>query len=85
MRNVEGFSTFHKDNDHLLLFPSSKLQKNNPTKVVRSGTGIHYEIEFTYTYDNLGRPVQKSGAGQFTSGQNAGQHFQSMTSFTYYP
>jgi hypothetical protein len=83
--NVDGFSRFHYDGDHLLLFPSSKLQKNNPAKLVRTGTGINYEILYNYTYDNLGRPSLKSGTGLFTSGPGAGQAFQSTSSFTYYP
>lgn len=83
--NVDGFSKFHIDDEHLLLFPSKKFQKNNPAKEIRTGTGIHYEIDFTYTYDETGRPSVKQGQGVFTGGPNNGQSFQSTTSFTYYP
>lgn len=84
-KNVDGFAKFHIDGEHLLLFPSQRFQKNNPVKEIRTGTGIGYEIDFSYAYDGQGRPTQRVGAGKFTSGPNSGQGFTSLGSFTYYP
>jgi hypothetical protein len=83
--NPDGFSLIHNSNEHLLLLPGVKLQKNNPLKTTRAGTGVHYGITYTYTYNQLNRPLQKTGAVSITSGPDAGKHFQSNTAFTYYP
>jgi hypothetical protein len=83
--NVDGFTQLHNEDDHLLLLPGKNVQKNNPGKEIRSGTGIHYEINYNYTYNETGRPVGRNGSGSFTNGPNAGQTFQLNTSFTYYP
>lgn len=83
--NVDGFTLLHNEHDHLLLFPRVKLQKKNPLKQIRTGTGVSYLINYTYTYNDQGKPVLKQGDFVFTSGPNAGQHFQTSASFTYYP
>lgn len=69
---------------HMLLLPGVRLQKNNPLRHIRSGSGIHYEINYNYIYNDLKRPVQKTGDAVFTNGPDAGLHFQTNPSFTYY-
>lgn len=83
--NTDGFMLVHDNNDHLILLPRVKFQKNNPQKNVRTGDGLNYEITYTFTYNNLNRPIEKKGNAVFTSGPNAGQHFQTRAFFTYYP
>jgi hypothetical protein len=83
--NPDGFSLVHRNDDHLVLLPGIKLQKNNPLKSIRTGTGINYNISYTYTYNELNRPMVKAGDAVFTSGPDAGQHFQTHATFTYYP
>ena len=81
--NVDGFSVFHRDSDHLLLFAGVKLQKNNPRRVIFSGNGGGYTIDYTYTYHNRA-PVTRHGEALITEGQNAGQRFQTNATYSYY-
>lgn len=81
--NVDGFSVFHKDGDHLLLFAGVKLQKNNPRKVNFSGNGGGYTIDYTYTYLNRA-PNTRHGEVLITEGPNAGQRFQTNATYSYY-
>lgn len=83
--NPDGFSLIHNNNDHLILLPGVKLQKNNPLKNIRTGTGLHYEISYAYTYDDIHRPILKNGDAAITNGPGTGQHFQTTAAFTYYP
>jgi hypothetical protein len=82
--NADGFSLMHDASDHLLLLPAVQLQKNNPRKKTQSGTGLHSTVDYVYTYNNKMEPVTRTGEVTITSGPNAGQKFQSNTSFTYY-
>lgn len=82
--NTDGFSLTHNNNDHLLLLPGVQLQKNNARKLTRTGTGVHYTIDYTYTYSDKNSPLTKAGAGVFNNGPNAGQTFQSNSTSTYY-
>jgi hypothetical protein len=82
--NQDAFSLFHANNDHLLLLPTLKLQKNNPKKLIRTGTGINYTIDYTYTYNDKNTPLTKFGDVLFTSGPDAGQRFQQKVFFSYY-
>lgn len=83
--NVDGFSLIHDSNDHLILLPGVKLQKNNPFRNIRTGDGVHYEISYTYIYNERNRPVLKNGDAVITSGPGAGQHFHTNALYTYYP
>ncbi|HJP60505.1 MAG TPA: hypothetical protein VJ865_10910, partial [Gemmatimonadaceae bacterium] len=50
--NVDDFDLLHPGFfDKLLLLPGVKLQKNNPGRVVRTGDGDQYTVDYTYTYD----------------------------------
>jgi hypothetical protein len=83
-KNVDGFTLLHRPDEHLVLLPNVVLQKNNPGKIIRSGDGIHYEISYTYQYNSSQTPVSKNGDMLFTNGPDAGKHFESNVSFTYY-
>lgn len=82
--NPDGFSLLHTNGHELILMPGLKFQTNNPHRVTRTGDGINYEIDYTYSYDNKGRPAVKTGDLKFNNGQNAGQHFETRSTFSYY-
>jgi hypothetical protein len=82
--NVDGFSLIHNEFfDHLVLLPGVQLQKGNPGRETRTGDGINYRVDYTYTYDgNL--PLTKRGEGTFLNGADAGRRFQTNSVFSYY-
>ena len=83
--NADGFSLLLPPvQNHLILLPDYKLQINNPRHIVRTGSGLDYNVDYSYTYDAHGRPVSKTGDILFTTGQFTGQHFTSSTSFSWY-
>ncbi len=83
--NVDGFSLIHDDFfDHLVLLPAVQLQKSNPGRVIRTGDADNYTVDYTYTYDVRNRPLTTLGDLVFTTGSNAGQHFQVGSVFCYY-
>lgn len=83
--NVDAFSLLHQDqNHHLYLVPGIKIQLNNPRRNVRTGDGVTYEIDYSYTYDASGRPLARTGDLLWTSGDDSGKHFQVQTTFSYY-
>lgn len=83
--NVDAFGLIHDEFfDHLVLLPNVRLQKGNPRKNTRSGGGVNYTVQYTYTYDGQNRPLTKTGDLVFSNGANAGQHFQTSSVFTYY-
>lgn len=82
--NVDGFSLIHNEFfDHLVLLPGVKLQMGNPAGVTRTGGGLNYHIDYTYTYDSSNRPQTKHGEGTLLSGNNVGEHFQTDAAFKY--
>jgi hypothetical protein len=83
--NKEDFILFQEGgNPHMLLFPEIQLQKNNPRKVTRTGTGLHYTIDYTYTYNDKNVPLTKNGLVTITNGSAAGQQFQTNSFYSYY-
>lgn len=82
--NVDGFSLVHEENEHLILLPGIQLQLHNPGKVIRTGPGINYTINYTYTYNEKNVPLTKTGDAVFDNGPNAGTRFTTNTAFTYY-
>lgn len=83
--NVEGFSLVHDEsNDHFMLLPGIQLQKNNPGRMLRTGSGAHYQITYTYTYNNRNAPLTKTGQATILTGPSAGQQFQTSSSMSYY-
>lgn len=82
--NVDGFSLIHTEStDHLILLPGVRLQRGNPAAVTRSGSGLDYHIDYTYTYDSESRPLTKHGEVIVLSGASAGQRFQTNATFSY--
>lgn len=82
--NVDAFDLLHHDFfDHLVLLPGIRLQKNNPRKEILTGFNS-YTATFTYTYDEKHQPLTKIGEVLFTGGPEAGQRFQTNSSYTYY-
>src|SRR5262245_55761167 len=83
--NVDGFSLLHNDFfDHLVLLPGVRLQINNPGKETVTGDGVNYTGFYTYTYNGDKLPLTKNGNFTITAGSDAGQTFQSNSSFSYY-
>lgn len=82
--NTDGFSVFHEFNEHLLLFSGIQFQKNNPGKLTHTGNGLNFTINYTYTYNSKNAPLTKTGDLLFTSGADAGKHFQTNSQFSYY-
>lgn len=82
--NVDGFSLIHNEFfDHLVLLPGVRLQVGNPGGVTRSGSGLNYHIEYTYTYDQAKRPLTLRGEGTILNGAGAGSRFQRNATFSY--
>lgn len=81
--NADGFSLIHEEDEHLLLLPGTSLQQNNPQKVTRTGDGINYEINYSYTYNNKQMPLTRNGIMHFTNSPDA-DDITLSTSFTYY-
>ncbi|HEY4150286.1 MAG TPA: hypothetical protein VGM41_15210 [Chitinophagaceae bacterium] len=83
--NADGFSLLHPFQlEHLILLPEFTLQSNNPRHEVRTGDGVNYEVNYTYSYDAAGRPVQKTGDVLWKSGPENGKHFETLSTFSYY-
>jgi hypothetical protein len=83
--NVDGFSLLHPEFfDHLVLLPGVQLQKGNPGREIRTGDGINFTVDYSYTYDDRNRPLTKSGAGRLSNGADAGQQFQTRSVFSYF-
>jgi hypothetical protein len=83
--NVDGFELIHDEFfDHLVLLPDVRLQSGNPRRMTRTGDGVNYEVAYTYTYDDAGRPREKNGVLTYTNGPDAGRQFATQSLFTYY-
>jgi hypothetical protein len=83
--NVDGFSLVHNDFfDHLVLLPGVQFQKNNPGKETRTGDGLNYTVDYTYTYNDNNAPLTKTGAGIILNGSDAGKRFPANSIFSYY-
>jgi hypothetical protein len=83
--NVDAFGLFHNEFfDHLFLLPGVQLQKNNPGKETRSGDGVNFTVDYTYTYSDKNAPLTKNGDFVYLNGPQAGQHFATSSIFTYY-
>jgi len=82
--NADGFSLANNSTHEPILLPGTKIQLNNPRRIIHSGDGINFEINYTYTYDSKGRPVIKAGNGSITNGPDAGRQFETQSTFSYY-
>jgi hypothetical protein len=82
--NVDGFDLLHDDFfDHLILLPNVQLQKGNPGRVTRTGDGLTFVVDYTYTYDERQRPLVRLGQVT-TGGTSGGQQFQISAVYSYY-
>ena len=70
--------------EHLVLLPRIRLQKNNPAKHRRTGDGVNFVVDYTYSYDVKNRPLTKRGNLQILTGTDAGKFFQTNSAFSYY-
>ena len=82
--NVEGFSLLHGFDQHLVLLPAVQLQRNNPAKNIRTGGGVNYTINYTYTYNQQKCPTHKVADMLIQNGDNAGHRVELNSWFTYY-
>jgi hypothetical protein len=83
--NSDGFQLIHNDFfDHLVLLPGVQLQKNNPRKLFHLGDGIHFTVDYSYTYNDKNLPLTKTGEFTLLNGPNAGRKDQISTTFSYY-
>jgi len=85
--NVDGFTLVHTSQTRYppVLTPGITLQVNNAGRIVRTGgAAVNYEINYTYTYDDTGRPLTKTGDFVSTSGPDIGRHSELQTTYSYY-
>jgi hypothetical protein len=82
--NVDGFGLLHDEFfDHLVLLPV-QLQRSNPGRVTRTGDGLNYVSDLTYTYDTRHRPLTALGLVTITNTADEGQQIQTSTVYSYY-
>jgi hypothetical protein len=83
--NVDSFGLLHDEFfDHLVFLPGVQLQTGNPRREKRTGDGANYTVDYTYAYDGRNRPLSKNGDLVLLNGADAGRHFQTTSTFTYY-
>ena len=85
--NVDGFSLLKDElfnHQHLFLLPCVQLQKNNPRKETRTGDGVNYTTDYTYTYNDKNAPLTKKGSRFILNTGLAGQRFETSSTFSYY-
>lgn len=83
--NVDGFDLLHDEFfDHVLLLPGVQLQIGNPGRQIRSGDGTNFEVEYTYAYDDSGRPLTKNGLLTILNGSDTGRVITISSEFSYY-
>ncbi|MBX3257519.1 MAG: hypothetical protein KF862_25560 [Chitinophagaceae bacterium] len=85
-KNADGFTLMEPGRLRIpILIPGINVQVNNAGRVVRTGgAAVTYEVNYTYTYDNSGRPLVKIGDFVNTSGPGTGQHYELRTTYSYY-
>lgn len=83
--NVDGFGLIHTHFfEHLILLPQVQLQKNNPRKIIHTGDGTNYQVDYNYTYNGLDLPLVKNGEFLYLNGADAGKKVQIQTVYSYY-
>ncbi len=79
-----GFTLLHEPSNPMVLLPASTLSLNNPRKLVRTGTGQHYEIVYSYQYNAQKLPIERNGVMTYLTGPEAGNSFNLKAFFSYY-
>lgn len=83
--NVDGFGLLHDEFfDHVVLLPGVRLQIGNPGRQIHTGDGTNFEVEYTYAYDESGRPIAKNGVLTIQNGSDVGSVIPISSEFTYY-
>ena len=83
--NVDGFSLLHPEFfEHLFLLPDVHLQINNPGREIRTGDGVNYQVNYTYTYNDRNLPLTQNGEGIWSQGSENGQQFHTDAVYSYY-
>lgn len=85
--NVDAFSLMKDEgfnHQHLFLLPGVQLQKNNPGKETRTGDGVNYTVDYTYTYNDKNTPLTRKGILLILNTALAGQRSESNSAFSYY-
>jgi len=83
--NVDRLDLIHNEFfDHLIILPGIQLQKNNPGKETRTGDAENYVVDYTYSYNDRGQPLNRTGSLLFLTGSNTGQRFQVNSIYSYY-
>lgn len=85
--NAGGFALVHdgENADHLLLYIQVMLQKNNPGKLVFNNGALTYQVDYTYSYNEMKLPLTRRGLVTMLAGPREGEQFISNASYTYYP
>jgi len=82
--NTDGFLLLQSEGEHMVLLPGVRLQHGNPRKVIRTGTGLNYVINYSYSYNASKLVTQKHGELEFTSGPDDGTRFNFNVGYSYY-
>jgi len=85
--NVDGFSLVKDEgfnHQHFFLLPGVQLQKNNPGKETRTGDGVNYTVDYTYTYNDKNAPLTRKGSLVILNTNLAGQRSEINSTFSYY-
>jgi len=85
--NVDGFTLLKDEmfnHQHLLILPGVQLQKNNPGKETRTGDGVNYTVDYTYTYNDKNAPSTRKASRLILNTSLAGQRSETNSTFSYY-
>jgi hypothetical protein len=85
--NVDGVSLIKDElfnRQHVFLLPGVQLQKNNPGKETRTGDGVNYTVDYTYTYNDKNAPLKRKGIRVILNTSLAGQQSEINSTFSYY-
>jgi hypothetical protein len=70
--------------DHLFLLPGVEIYKNNPGRIIHTGTNPNFTLDLTYKYNSDNAPSERVIEGVVTTGSNAGERIDQKATYTYY-
>jgi hypothetical protein len=83
--DTDGFSLLHEEFfDHVLLLPGVQFRKNNPLKIIHTGDGVNYKVDYTYTYNNKDAPLSRTGTLLWLNGADSGKQANVSAFYSYY-